>query len=259
MSAAPQPDFDRASCAYRRCIALDAPGDGVVVAALEDDFHHFVVTLRHDGTHVTSVECDSRRWPWTTCPDAAGPLRALAGMPLARRFTAAGGWTDPRRNCSHQFDAAALAVTHAAWGRRRRRYDVEVPPRDGDGRTRVRLWVDRALRIEWTVTWTGLVDPPPGLAGAPWRGGFMRWADEHLDEEAAECAIVARRAADISIGRGWDLDAIPSADRLPPVMAAVCYTMQPDVIGSARRHVGSIRDFAATPEALGGGGAGGEG
>src|SRR5690242_17941726 len=141
--ASPEPaDFDRGADAYRRRLLLSAPAPGVVVSDLEDDFHHFTVTLEHDGERVVSVECSSGRWPWSTCPSAAESLRALAGMPLSRRFTAAGRWTDPKQNCTHQFDAACLAITHAAWGRTERRYDVEVPLRAGDEwRTRVRLWV----------------------------------------------------------------------------------------------------------------------
>ncbi len=114
------PDFDLDADAYRRRIRVRTVEPGVVVSELEDDFHHFIVTLRHDGERVLSAAAESRRWPWATCPDATVPLGALAGMPLSRRFTAAGGWTDPRQNCTHQFDAACHAITHAASGRRDR-------------------------------------------------------------------------------------------------------------------------------------------
>ena len=82
--------FDLEANAYRRRIRVTTVEPGVVVSALEDDFHVFIVTLRHDGTQVIDVECESRRWPWSTCPAAAESLKALAGMPLSRRFTAAG-------------------------------------------------------------------------------------------------------------------------------------------------------------------------
>ena len=84
------PDFDRTADAYRRRIVVETTQPGVTVADLEDDFHHFVVTLRHDGERVVEVSCESERWPWATCPGAAVHLRALEGMPLSRRFTAAG-------------------------------------------------------------------------------------------------------------------------------------------------------------------------
>jgi hypothetical protein len=172
-------------------------------------------------------------------------------MPLDRRFTAAGAWTDPKQNCTHQFDAACHAITHAAWERDRRQYDVEVPLRDAGGATLVRLWVDGASVLSWRLTWAGIADPSPPFDAAPWKGGFMRWADTALEPEDAECAIVLRRSADIGMGRAMDLDAVPSADQLPPMMAGVCYTMQPGVIERAARHVGSIRDFSAKPERFG--------
>jgi hypothetical protein len=245
------PDFDRDADAYRRRIRIDTIEPGVVVSALEDDFHHFEVTLCHSDGAVVSCEAVSYRWPWTTCPDAAEPLRMLAGMPLSRRFTAAGRWTDPKQNCTHQFDTACYAITHAAWSRTARVYDVEVPARDmTTGATRARLWVDGELRLTWSLSWNGIDDPQPPFDAAPWKGGFMRWADTTLSEADAECAITLRRACDIGMGRAMDLDAVPVASELPPMMAGVCHTMQPGIVEVAFRHVGSIRDFAAHPERL---------
>jgi hypothetical protein len=246
-----RPDFDLDADVYRRRIRVVTLEPGVVESSLQDDFHHFVITLRHDGERVESMEAGSERWPWSTCPSAAVPLRALAGMPLSRRFTAAGKWTDPKQNCTHQFDAACHAITHAAWGRDERVYDVEIPRRDPDtGAFRGRLWVDGELALEWDVTWTGIVDAAAPLDAAPWKGGFMRWADETLAEDDAERAITLRRACDIGMGRGMDLDSIPVASQLPQLMAGVCHTMQPGIVEVALRHVGSIRDFARTPERL---------
>jgi hypothetical protein len=245
------PDFDLDADAYRRRIRVVTLEPGVVESSLQDDFHHFVVTVRHDGERVESVEAGSERWPWSTCPAAAVPLRALAGMPLSRRFTAAGKWTDPKQNCTHQFDAACHAITHAAWGRDERVYDLEIPRRDPDtGAFRGRLWVDGDLALVWDVTWTGIVDATAPFDAAPWKGGFMRWADETLPEDEAERAITLRRACDIGMGRGMDLDSIPVASQLPQLMAGVCHTMQPGIVEVALRHVGSIRDFARTPERL---------
>jgi Protein of unknown function (DUF2889) len=246
-----RPEFDLDADAYRRRIRLVTLEPGLVESDLQDDFHHFVVTLRHDGERVESVNADSRRWPWSTCPDAALPLQKLAGMPLSRRFTAAGRWTDPKQNCTHQFDAACHAITHAAWQRSERVYDLEVPRRDPTtGASRCRLWVDGDPALEWTITWDGIAGAAAPFDAAPWKGGFMRWADEHLPEEDAERAITLRRACDIGMGRGMDLDAVPVANDLPRSMAGVCHTMQPGVVEVAFRHVGSIRDFARAPELL---------
>ena len=247
----PSSDFDLTADAYRRRVRVTTTEPGLVLSELEDDFHHFIVTLRHDGERVVSAEVESRRWPWSTCPDAGEPLRALAGMPLAERFTAAGRWTDPKRNCTHQFDAACFAITHAAHRRGQRVYDMEVPRREAaTGASHVRLWVDGALRLSWEVRWDGIVDARPPFDVAPWKGGFMRWADATLSPDEAECAIALRRACDIGMGRGMDLDAVPVANQLPASMSGICHTMQPGVVEVAFRHVGSIRDFATAPDAL---------
>lgn len=245
------PDFDLDADCYRRRFRIWTPAHGVVVSALEDDFHRFVVTIDHDGEKVTKLSCESQRWPWTTCPAAAEPLRALEGMPLSTRFTAASRWTDPKLNCSHQFDTACLAITHAASGRAERVYDAEVPLRDFEtGDVHVRLWVDGEARLAWQLTWNGIEDAEPPYDEAPWRGGFMRWADATLPPEQAEAAIVLRRAADIGMGRGMDLDSIPVASQLPNSMTGICHTMTPGVAEVAFRNRGSIRDFARSPEDL---------
>jgi hypothetical protein len=247
----PSPDFDLDADAYRRRIVVRRTEPGVVVAEMEDDFHDFVVTLQHDGSHVVAADATSKRWPWSTCPGAAEPLRKLAGMPLSTRFTDAGKWTDPKLNCTHQFDTACYAITHAAAGRENRVYDVEIPLREPEtGGSRTRVWVDGALRFDWQLTWQGIVDPQPPFDAAPWRGGFMRWADDTLAPDDAEAAITLRRAADIGMGRSMDLDAIPIATQLPPVMGGICHTMQAGIVEHALRHVGSIRDFARNPERL---------
>jgi hypothetical protein len=238
---------------YRRRILLQTTSPHEVVADLEDDFHHFIVTLGHDGSVVTSVDVESQRWPWSTCPGAAVPLRALAGAPLTRRWTHAARWTDPALNCTHQFDAAAHAITHAARGEAVRQYDVEVGAvlARGEEVAANRLWVDGTLALEWHLKPARRpVDLPPELADAPWRGGFLRWADEHLEPDIAERVCVLRRASDIGMGRGMPLDDIPVASELPGSMRGVCHSLQPTVAPVAFRNVGSIRDFASDPDRL---------
>jgi Protein of unknown function (DUF2889) len=247
------PPLDLDADVYRRRILIRTTEPGVVVSELEDDFHHFLVTLRHDGTTIESVEADSVRWPWSTCPGAAVPLRALAGSPLQQRFTYVAKAVDPALNCTHQFDAAAHAITHAAWGRDVRQYDLEIGAifRTPGVVGRNRLWVDGRLALEWFLQpGQGPVELPPQFAGAPWRGGFLRWADAHLEPDAAEQACVLRRASDIGMGRGMALDDIPVASDLLPGMSGVCHSMQPDIAVHGLRNVGSIRDFAASPERL---------
>ena len=119
---------------------------------------------------------------------------------------------------------------------------------------RASLWREGELVHEWRLEmdengWRRLVSPEP-FTDVPWKGGFIRWADETFDPETAEAVIVLRRSCDIGMGRGMDLEAIPVALELGPIMEGICYSMQPDVMPDAFRNYGSIRDFGEHPDAL---------
>lgn len=238
---------------YRRRIRLVALDPRTVWGGLEDDFHHFQVTLRHDGGRVTDVAMHAVRWPWSTCPDAGTRLHELEGMELSESCTAVAAASDPRWSCTHQFDLAGLCVTHAARGTETRQYDVELPPAV-DGRTTPRLWRDGTPMLEWELgpvgdEWRAILSPAP-FTEAPWRAGFTRWAQGALPPEDAEAAIVLHRACHIGMGRGMDLEAFDCASELSSIMSGVCYSMQPEIVSVAFRNRGSIRDFARHPDAL---------
>ena len=251
MSEAPAVAIGDPDLPYRRRIRLVRLDPGTVWGGLEDDFHHFEVTLRHADGVVTDVTMEARRWPWATCPDAGANLTQLEGMELSDRCTAVAAVSDPHFQCTHQFDLAGLCVSHAARGTERREYEVALDPEGPD--LRPRLWRDGVLVHEWTLELDGmvrtLVDPAP-FTDAPWRGGFIRWADETLDPVDAEAAIVLRRACDIGMGRGMQLEAIDVAVELDPIMSGICYSMQPSISPVAFRNRGSIRDFGDHPDAL---------
>jgi hypothetical protein len=233
---------------YRRAFALVAR-TGRVVAEMEDDFHRFRVTLEHDGSRVTRVRGEALRYPWTECPHAATVLERLVGMALTTRSSAVAEHSDPRANCTHLFDIAALAVAHAAAGRSRRRYDVEVPDRS-DGRTRPRLRRDGLLLLDWEVDGTHVVAPEPFAGRALRGGGFLRFAEGELDPDLAEAALVLRRAFFIAQGRARDLDADANASVYLSVAAGSCYSFTPGIAERALRVRGMTRDFTHRPEAL---------
>lgn len=237
---------------YRRKIRVLRIDEHTVWGGLEDDFHHFEVRLQHAEGRVTACVLDARRWPWITCPDAGANLARLVDMELSERCTAVAEVTDPRWQCTHQFDLAGLCVSHAARGSERREYEVELTP-TADGFTPT-LWRDGEVVHRWRLEGTGptgrvLVDPAP-FTDAPWKGGFIRWADTTLPPLDAEAAIVLRRACDIGMGRGMDLEGIPVAEELAGIMSGVCYSMQPTVMPVAFRTRGTIRDFGEHRAAL---------
>ena len=248
--SAPVVATGRPDGSYRRRVRMRALDATTTEAALEDDFHHFAVVVVHDGARVTSITARAERWPWSTCPAAGAQLELLVGMELSPRCTAVAAVADPHMQCTHQFDLAGLAVAHATRDEEERQYDVEVPPADAGGQRTVRLSRDGELLLEWRIAYgTGITAPRP-YTDAPWRGGFIKWADATFDVDDAEAAIVLRRACDIGMGRGMDLEGYRSADELAELMTGVCYTMQPSIMPVAIREIGSIRDFADHPDAL---------
>lgn len=229
--------------AFRRRIRVVNVDATTAVGGLEDDFHYFVVTVHHDGAVVTAIGAQAHRWPWTTCPTAGDRLQELVGMELSPRCLAVGDVTSARLQCTHQFDLAGLAVAHATRDEVVRQYDVTVPfGAQSGGPVPVQLRRDGEALLTWTLDGHACVDPEP-YASAPWRGGFLKWVGEALDPDAAEAAAVLRRACDISLGRGADLERYPRADQLAMGPSGVCYTFQPEVAAVSLRQVGTIRDW----------------
>ena len=250
-AAAAVPDFDLGADAYRRRIRVRTVETGVVVSELEDDFHHFVVELRHDGETVLSCENTSYRWPWTTCPDAATrsggsqacPSRAASPRPGSGPTRKPTARTSSTLRATRSRTRRGAAPTASTTSRSR-----SATPSTGE--TDVREWVDGELRLAWRINWDGIDGPEPPFDDAPWRGGFMRWADATLPEDDAECAIVLRRACDIGMGRGMDLDSVPVADQLPNSMSSAVPHDAAEVAHVAFRNVGTIRDFSHDPDRL---------
>ena len=196
------------------------------------------------------------RWPWATCPDAGRPLQALVGMELSDRCTAVAEVTDPRMNCTHQFDLAGLCVTHAARGTETRQYDVELPPPDdvdGDAapvarrrarRSSGRSRSARRARGRWSAR------------AAVRRGAVARRVHEvgRRDVPArgrrGRDRAAARRATSAWAG-AWTSRRSRSRSELAGIMSGVCYSMQPAVMPVAFRNEGSHpRLRRATADAL---------
>jgi len=232
---------------YQRKIRLTSSA-GLVNGELEDDFHHFRVRLHHAGEKVVEMEGEALRYPWTTCPGATAPLQALRGLRLSSRVSAPAHEHDPRAHCTHLFDLASLAFTHAASGRSTRLYEIRIPDRV-EKRTRVTLARDGTQILSWAVEGRRITDPPP-FAGRSLTKGFVDWADSEFDPETAEAAIVLRRACSISFGRAFPLDHIPNASDLASRTLGACYTFSPAVIGEGKRMLGSTLEFTHTPERL---------
>ena len=118
----------------------------------------------------------------------AARARGHAAVPPVHRRRAAG----PTRSRT----ARTSSTPRATRSRTRpgaateRVYDLEVPRRDPTtGATRRAASGSTASsRSRGTLTWDGIVDPAPPFDAAPWKGGFMRWADATLPEATTPSA-----------------------------------------------------------------------
>lgn len=230
------------SGAYRRRIRLLRQGN-TVLALLDDTNHAMWVRVRHDGVRVTGVEGQTRRAPNSNCPGAAAALRELVGLPIATPRSELFGEGRPFRNCTHLFDAAALAMEQALRGTPGRTYDIVIPDETDepviaevlrDGRPLIRWRMSRGEIVEFAP------DPP-----VPVMRGFTGWAIAHLEGEMLDAAFLLQRAYLVAGGRQWIVDQSPN---LPitamPELLGACYAYQPERVGVGVQATGNVIDVS---------------
>jgi hypothetical protein len=228
---------------FRRRIVIQAQNDQEVRAALEDDFHHFRVSIRHNSEILTDIKGWAVRFPYDACPSAANQLRGLLGMPLSDIAHSVNRQTDAKLQCTHLLDLAGLAIAAAAANIEQRHYEIAVPQRLF-GATSPSLWRDGELYLTWQTQGTEITAPPT-YAGIDLNHGMAGWAIRTLSTEEAEAALILRRCTTISRGREYDLDANDHAAE-----TGLCYAQQPIRAKHARRMVGSTLDFGSQQELL---------
>lgn len=220
---------------FRRRIRI-VPEAGAVTAAVEDDFHHMTVTLRHDGARILAVEARTIRAPWSTCSGAEQVLReTFAGVLLAeaaRRGAKA-------RNCTHLHDLAVFAAAHAGEAQATLYEALVSDPLAGGIEAEIRR--DRAVMQAWTLDGMTLTGPAE-LAGRDLMA-LRDWIAA-LPSGQREAARILQWASIIAHGRQIPLDQQSDATRMPPN----CYTFQPDMALKAKR-VGAIVDFSRAARA----------
>lgn len=205
---------------------------GEVRAALEDDFHHFRVHLQHEQGVLRAINGEALRFPYSACPQAIEPLRALIGMQLSPIAHSVTRQTDAQHQCTHLLDLAGLAVAAALRPAQTRRYDIQVPLRVA-GVTRPLLLLNDEPLLEWSVNGP-IIEGPEPFTGINIREGMARWALATLTADIAEAALLLRRCTMISIGKTNNLDSqihASSTDR--------CYSQQTVRAPQALRMKGS--------------------
>ncbi len=240
--------------AYRRRIELATRSvtteSNEARIAIEDDHHHFRISVFSKDGLVTEAAAQTLRAPNLMCPSASSQLNELEGKPLNRSYATVLGLTDIRRHCTHLVEMASLGMVMLARDIAHRTYEAEVrydadAGRPIESRSTATLLRDGSQVLQWRVDRMAITDPAP-YAGRSIINGFTRFVSE-LDDETAEAALVLRRAVFTSLGRGMDMDA-PGAPRTGP--AGQCWAWQKERADRALRNLGSTLDFDMNPEAL---------
>jgi hypothetical protein len=229
---------------YRRAIRLHAEA-GQASAEIEDDYHHFLVTVLHDGAQVTGVRGQAIRYPWSSCPLAAGALDALAGLPISAHPTAVYRHVDPLAQCTHMFEMAGLAATQAARGPGERRYEGTVSD-PLEGRVEAELTCDGETVLRWRLQDGVIVEPALHRGRRP--SDFRSQSLAGLPPEEAEHLLILRRAVGLAGARGMDIDRFATAADMDRGRA--CFVFRPGVAEHALRRRGSVRDFSTGPGPL---------
>jgi len=218
--------------------------DGRAQAGVEDDYHHFRMSMAHDGRHVTVVEGEAVRFPWATCPGASAMLRSLVGTPIETAVVRHPDAFDRFNQCTHQLELALLAIAQVARGASRC-FDVTITGTDA-GRMRVAtVERDGVLVEEWRLAGDELL-APPNLAGVNVRK-LRPWANT-LDDDRYEGVAILRRCLQVS-SRG-SRTVLPQVASHVPGSRNACYAFQ-DVRAELGRFVPeSPRDFSDSPDEL---------
>lgn len=226
---------------YRRELSVSRTEEGAI-GELVDDFHHFRarVIVREDV--VVGAVAESVRSPWSTCREAESLIERLAGMPLAPSLRAAGRYTPMRSQCTHMFDAAALAIARLGRGLGDVVYSIAIPDRR-EGRTRATLARDGEPLLDWTLDQNRIDSPAPYAGRRIVGGGLADWAEARLDADLAEGALLLQRACLISGGRRLDLESFARARDVPGGPVGSCHTYSDEPLRRATRMVGSVRNL----------------
>jgi hypothetical protein len=231
---------------FRRRIDLKRWDERTVVGWLEDDFHHFGMTLVHDGRTVTDIRAKAIRFPWTACPAADGHLKELIGQPLVDRISDIGRLLDMRVQCTHLFDLAGMVLAHARHGHGHRFFESTVtrvgPPED-DLRQAI-LTEGGAPVLTWDMRGGSDILGPQPFGGRSTDRGFREWT-EGMEIEDADRAFILRRAVFVANGRIFTIGPALAKDMGVP---AVCHTYQPEVSRTAERVLNHIIPFDESGE-----------
>ena len=197
--------------------------DGIVAGEICDNLHHFRVWLYHDNNHISDIKSQTIRYPWSTCPQAGSELEPLAGSALDKSSTAVGRAVDATTQCTHLFDLAGLMMAHAANERPPFEYHCQVSGPDNVG-TQATLSRNGEPLLNWQIN-DGVIEADAPYQGVKLEKRFIQWAEDNLELEEMDAALILRRTLKIAGARFVDLTEFKNAAQL--AIPAHCYSLQP--------------------------------
>lgn len=243
----PNPHYG--SGCFRRHIRLRNESWGVL-AELEDDCHGFRVRLHHNGLQVTSIEAETLRIPYDTCPGATEPLRSLEGIAIGSEPRSIFEKANPFSNCTHLFDLSVLAISHAARAEIERFYEIRVDDEQNSAPATATIRRNGEEILRWTTYQWQLVTPLE-VAAYPLFKGFAAWANDFYEGEEREAAFALQKGYFVSSARRYDAARMAGSrgDELP-YQPGACHTYTPGTVEKATRLHNTVRDFTDTPAEL---------
>lgn len=221
-----------------------------VIAELEDNCHQFRVRLQHDGVKVCRVGGDALRYPNTTCPGSVDLLQRLVGVSLGDGPGAFAKHSNPREFCTHLFDLACLAYTHASRPEATRLYHAVIEDENDDFISDARVSIDGRVVIHWHLKQQIVQDEGPAK-GVNLHSGFTRWAMASLTGDELEAGIVLAKANFVAASRRVDTEAVAGTQLVNGIMPKdICYTYRSPVMEQAVHLHNSTIDYSDVPEQM---------
>lgn len=247
MGLYPNPQYGH-GCLHRK-ILLRKQGN-TVLADLEDNCHVFRVRLTHDNKTVAAVSGEALRYPNNTCPGSLELLQRLVGVTLGGGPGAFAKSTNAREFCTHLFDLACLAYTHASRHEEIRLYHAMVRDEDDNSITDALALIDGKPAVHWHLK-QHIVQDDNHFKGVNVHSGFTRWAMTHLEGDELEAAIVLSKTNFVSMSRRVDTEKVAGTQLVNGIMPKdICFTYRSPVMETAFHLENTTRDYSDTPDEM---------
>lgn len=224
-----------------------AEGRQVVIAELEDNHHAFRIRLYHDGHKVCLVNGNALRFPNDTCPGSLDLLGRLVGVELGKGPRAFPEATEAKAFCTHLFDLACLAYTHASRTEPTREYHAIVED-ERNGIVKASVSINNSILLQWDLK-ENIIQDEGRFKGVCPQAGFMRWTSQNLQGDELEAAIVLAKAVFVAFSRRVDTEHVAGTHLMKGIMPdGTCYTYRSPVMEYSKHLSNTVIDYSDNPQ-----------